>query len=146
MDFEGPIVGFKLRAPAEQALVVLRGLPGSGKSTLARAEYPDHWHLEPDQYCCDARGHYHFDLQFWPSAHEFCHMMTDFALARGKSVVVCDVFPRIADLEPYQALASAHNVRFRVRTLEGIGEPGIHRVPVTVLKQMRAAFEPLDDV
>ena len=143
MDFEVRLIGDRAQQPQE--LVVYRGLPGAGKSTTARRECPGHWHLEPDQYCCDANGRYHFDLQYWDDAHQFCRLMADYALARGQSVAVADVFPRLADLEPYQALANAHGVRFRVRTVEGVGVPGVHRVPLAVLAKMRAAFEPLDE-
>ena len=122
-------------------IVVIRGLPGSGKSTLAAEQFPDHLHYEPDHLISDTRGRYRFDDQFFAEAQSFVQHLADFALARGESVVVSDVFPSLAELEPYQELAEAHGASMRViDCTEQFGN--CHRVPVLVMKRMRQQFEP----
>lgn len=126
---------------AKPELVVIRGLPGSGKSTLAAEKYPDHLHYEPDHLISDTRGRYRFDDQFFGEAQLFVRHLADFALARGESVVVSDVFPTLAELEPYQGLADAHGATFKViDCTEQFGN--CHRVPMLVMQRMREQFEP----
>lgn len=122
-------------------LIVIRGLPGSGKSTLAAEKYPDYLHYEPDHLISDTRGRYRFDDQFFGEAQTFVRHLADFALARGESVVVSDVFPLLAEVEPYERLAEAHGALLRViDCMEQFGN--CHRVPVMVLDRMREQFEP----
>lgn len=121
-------------------LVIIRGFPGSGKSTHARVHYPDHLHYEPDHFYCDTQGRYRFDAQLWTQACEWTLALTDFALARGESVVVTDVLPRIADLDPYRNLAAAHGAILKIITLFGT-HGNTHRVPVYVLRRMAKEFE-----
>lgn len=122
-------------------LIIIRGLPGTGKSYRAVHDYPHHLHYEPDLYCCDARGRYRFDLQFWSECQRMCQIMTDFALARRESVVVTDVFLKRAEMVPYHQLARTHGARFCVFTTKGEGVTGTHRVPFFVLQKMREEFE-----
>lgn len=126
-------------------LVVIRGLPGSGKSTLAAKDFPNHLHYEPDHLISDTRGRYRFDEQFFDEAKLFVRHLADFALARGESVVVSDVFPLLSDIEPYQALAEAHGAALRViDCVEQFGN--CHKVPVLVIEKMRQKFEPWGSV
>lgn len=122
-------------------LVVLRGLPSTGKSTLARERFPAYLLWEPDAFVTDGHGRYRFDLQYWPDALSWCYRMADHSLARGESCVVADVFPSWMDVAPYYQLAAAHGARMRVVTIRGLGAPGKHRVPVSVLDQMTRRFE-----
>lgn len=121
-------------------LIIIRGFPGSGKSTHASEHYPDFLHYEPDHFFCDSAGRYRFDAQLWTQACEWTQALTDFALARGESVVVTDVFPRLSDLDPYRNLAAAHGADMRVITLLGT-HGNTHRVPVYVLARMAREFE-----
>jgi len=121
-------------------LIIIRGLPGSGKSTRAMREYPDHLHYEPDHLFCDTRGRYRFDAQLFADACQWVQKMTDFALARQENVVVSDVFARLADIEPYKKLAEAHGAEVKVITCEE-QYGNTHRVPVTIIEQMRQDFE-----
>lgn len=121
-------------------LVIIRGLPGSGKSTRAKTEFKNHLHYEPDHLFCDTQGRYRFDSQVWEQACKWVWIMTDFALARGESVVVSDVFAVRSEIVPYRDLAAQHGAVFRIITCsEQFG--GVHRVPVTVQRAMRERFE-----
>ena len=121
-------------------LVIIRGLPGSGKSTRAKNEYPEYLHYEPDHLFCDTRGRYRFDAQIWDEACRWVWIMTDFALARGESVVVSDVFARLSEADPYRDLAKQHGAGFKILTCDEQFS-NQHRVPVTVLQGMRKRFE-----
>lgn len=127
-------------------LVLIRGLPGVGKSHAARGRYPEYWHFEPDHYTCDARGRYAFDAQLWPYCQQMCVLAVDLALARGRPVVVADVFPDLASMGPYRDLARLHRAQLRVLTIDGPGGPGVHGVPGFVLEEMRARFVPDEEI
>jgi len=127
----------------ELVLHIIRGLPGSGKSTAANS-YPDYLHYEPDHFFCDTRGDYLYDAQLWDKACEWTLSMTDLALARGRSVVVTDVFARADSLQPYRELAKAHGATIKITTRTG-DFGNCHRVPLFVLNSLRDAFEDIDD-
>jgi predicted kinase len=128
----------------ELELKIIRGLPGSGKSTKA-AEYPHHLHYEPDHFFCDTRGDYLYDAQLWDKACEWTLSMTDLALARGRSVVVTDVFARAESLQPYRELARAHGATINIATCSG-NFGNCHRVPLFVLRTLRDEFEVIDEL
>ena len=124
-------------------LIILRGLPGSGKSTRA-ADYPDHLHYEPDHFFSDTRGKYRFDSQLWGKACEWTLVMADFALARGESVVVSDVFSKAGSLAPYKDIATAHGAKILVKTCDG-DYGNSHRVPLFIYNQMKGEFDVIDE-
>jgi predicted kinase len=124
-------------------LVIIRGLPGSGKSTRAKTEFKNHLHYEPDHLFCDTQGRYRFDAQVWDQACRWVWIMTDFALARGESVVVSDVFATRSEIEPYRGLADQHGASFRIITCTK-QFCGVHRVPVTVQRYMQERFESIE--
>jgi len=121
-------------------LVIIRGLPGSGKSTLARTEYPDHYHYEPDHLFCDTQGRYLYDKQIWDDALKWVWKMVDFALAKGKDVVVSDVFATEEEVKPYRVLAAYHKANLMIVTCTNTFE-NEHHVPLTILHRMEEAFE-----
>lgn len=125
-------------------LVVIRGFPGSGKSTLAKTEYAEHLHYEADHLFCDTNGRYRFDLQLWDEACNWTFKMADFALARGESVVVSDVFTKVAQIDRYKHLAAVHGVQFIVRECQS-DFGNIHNVPMTVINMMKADYQEYPD-
>lgn len=135
-----PCLERRLSQSQEVELVIIRGLPGSGKSTLAKTAFADHLHYEPDHLFSDTNGRYLFDAQLFDKAKDFVLSMTDYALSRGESVVVSDVFPKIDELKPYVDLANYHDVSIRViYTSADYGN--VHRVPKYVLDEMLQAYE-----
>lgn len=135
-----PYLDRRLSQSLEPELVIIRGLPGSGKSTLAKEFLPDYLHYEPDHLFCDTNGVYRFDAQLFDKAKAFVQAMADFALARGESVVVSDVFAKISELEPYVYIAEYHDVNIRVICREA-DYGSVHNVSKFVFDEMKAAFE-----
>lgn len=122
------------------SLIIFRGLPGSGKSTRAQREYPAYLHYEPDHLFCDTKGVYRFEAQLMAEAHKFVAYLADLALSRGENVVISDVFPKYADLERFELIATAHNADYKVITCtEQYGN--CHHVPLFVLERMAQEFE-----
>jgi predicted kinase len=80
--------------PAARAeLAILIGLPGSGKTSFARAHLASHVHVSKDLMPNVARR----DARQLALVHE--------ALATGRSVVVDNINPRVADRAPLVAAA-----------------------------------------
>ncbi|WP_408580601.1 AAA family ATPase [Burkholderia cepacia] len=76
-------------------LVIVRGLLGSGKSTLAReiAERCGYAHFENDMFFETPSGYIHDHSRF-KDAKRWCLASTKDALARGRRVVVSNVFAK----------------------------------------------------
>ena len=125
-------------------LVIIRGLPGSGKSTRARQCFPNHLHYEPDHLLCDTNGKYIFDAQIWPKAIKFIELLTDLALAKGKDVVVSDVFCKLSETHRLIQIGRAHKSTIKTITCKQKFN-NVHNVPLFVLEDMEDAFEEAED-
>jgi predicted kinase len=80
--------------------IILIGLPGAGKTTFYRQYF--------------AATHTHISKDLWPHAsgrEARQHRLLDEALAAGRSVVVDNTNPRVADRQPLIAAARAHGAQ-----------------------------------
>lgn len=126
-----------------QKLIIVRGLPGSGKSTYARKLvdlHRDYQHLEADMYFVNNAGHYCFDPQHLPQAHDWCQQQARLALLEGKTVVVSNTFVRLWEMKSYLDLAE--QLKLRVEIVEAKGEfESIHDVPVSTIAKMAQRWQ-----
>lgn len=125
-------------------LVMVRGLPGSGKSTAARViAGPAGAVIEADQFFTKPDGRYEVIEDGFPLAHAWCQAETDAALTDGKTpVVVANISPDRADLEPYRRLAAQHGYRFTCLVAENRhGGQNIHGVTVQTIGKIKGKFE-----
>lgn len=118
--------------------MILIGLPGAGKTTFYRRHFPSHTHVSKD---------------LWPNAagrDARQRRAIDEALAAGRSVVVDNTHPAVADRAPIIAAARARgaqvvgyfvDVTTRAAVARNAGRTGREKVPnvaiFTVAKRMQ---------
>lgn len=123
------------------SLVLIRGLPGSGKSTTARRSFPNHIHIEADQYFIDLHGYYNFNASELTSAHNQCFKRTKHALLYNGDVVVSNTFTTIKEMERYYALRE-EIPNLEITIWECTGNFGsIHNVPAETLIKMQKRWQ-----
>ena len=86
--------------PSPPECIILVGLPGAGKTTLYRERF--------------AATHLHVSKDLWPNATQRegrQQKITDEALAVGKSIVVDNTNPTIADRAPLIRIARTRGAR-----------------------------------
>lgn len=126
----------------EADLVIIRGLPGSGKSTYAKKHFPNHLHVESDQFFMK-NGKYEFDINKLEMNHKRCFLKVKKALERGKKVVVSNTFTTKEEIQPYLDLAESLEKNVKVLRTEGQYQ-NQHRVPEETIKAMKARFQNID--
>lgn len=126
----------------EADLVIIRGLPGSGKSTYAKKHFPNHLHVESDQFFMK-NGKYEFDINKLKWNHDRCFNKVKKALRRGKKVVVSNTFTTKEEIQPYLDLAESLEKNVKVLRTEGQYK-NQHRVPEDKIKVMKARFQNID--
>ena len=117
-------------------LILIRGLPGSGKSTMARFKYPNHIHLESDDYFINSDGDYCFDGSLIKEAHAWCFNTAKILTRQGHNIVVSNTFTQKWEIQKYLEL------RVTKRVVVATGSYGsIHNVPEDVIKKMAERWE-----
>ncbi len=128
----------------QSSLILLRGLPGSGKSTLAEVisengRYP---FFSVDDYFTDAGGTYSFVFSENHLAYKQCEKMVEQAMMNNsKKIIVHNTFTMEWEIEPYFKLASEHQYRVFVLTVENRhGSKNIHEIPEEHIQKMREKY------
>jgi predicted kinase len=125
-------------------LIILRGLPGSGKTTLAEVlseagKYPV---FSVDDYFTDENGHYEFRFQENHLAYKQCEEGVRTAMQQGApKIILHNTFTIEWEMEPYFKLASEHDYRLHVLTVENRhGSGNVHDIPEEHIERMRAKY------
>jgi len=125
-------------------LIILRGLPGSGKTTLAEVlseggTYPV---FSVDDYFTDENGHYEFRFQENHLAYKQCEEGVRTAMQQGApKIILHNTFTIEWEMEPYFKLASEHDYRLHVLTVENRhGSANVHDIPEEHIERMRAKY------
>jgi len=125
-------------------LIILRGLPGSGKTTLAEVlseggTYPV---FSVDDYFTDENGHYEFRFQENHLAYKQCEEGVRTAMQQGApKIILHNTFTIEWEMEPYFKLASEHDYRLHVLTVENRhGSSNVHDIPEEHIERMRAKY------
>ena len=125
-------------------LIILRGLPGSGKTTLAEVlseggTYPV---FSVDDYFTDENGHYEFRFQENHLAYKQCEEGVRTAMQQGApKIILHNTFTMEWEMEPYFKLASEHDYRLHVLTVENRhGSGNVHDIPEEHIERMRAKY------
>lgn len=114
-------------------LVLIRGVPGSGKSTRAR-NMEGYVHFEADMFFTK-EGHYLFDPDLLPAAHQWCFLKTREALRQGCRVVVSNVFANPWDIKPYVELGYP----YEIIQADGVWL-NIHQIDLARVERMRSTW------
>jgi predicted kinase len=116
-------------------LILIRGLPGSGKSTMAKERFPNHRHLETDQYF-EREGKYQYDVKKMPEAHAWCQARAKELLKQGHDVVVSNTFTQRWEMGPYLKMG------YPATILTATGQyANVHGVPAEKIEQMKKRWE-----
>jgi predicted kinase len=128
----------------QSSLILLRGLPGSGKSTLAEVlsengRYP---FFSVDDYFTDENGSYSFVFFENHLAYKQCEKMVELAMINNsKKIIVHNTFTMEWEIEPYFKMASEHQYRVFVLTVENRhGSKNIHEIPEEHIQKMREKY------
>ena len=128
------------------SLILLRGLPGSGKTTLANllseeGKYPVH---SIDSYFTNAKtGEYNFEFDKNHLAYKQCEEQTINSIKQCfEKIFIDNTFTIEWELEPYFKLASQHNYKIFVITVENRhGNKNTHHVSDEQIEKMAAKYK-----
>lgn len=124
-------------------LILIRGIPGSGKSTKGRSielSHSDHIVLEAYMYMYDNKGKYIFNPNKLKEAHKWCQTTTRCLLLSGKSVIVCNTFIKLWELDPYIKIAK--EIGCDIEILRVVGNyVNTHNVPQDTIDRMKSTYE-----
>jgi len=135
----------------KKILHIVRGLPGSGKSTKSR-ELANAVNFssecEADDYFITSRG-YEFNPKELPEAHAWCKERAKNAMATDVPVViVSNTSSQLWEFQPYLDMAKKYGYTVKVndifdggKTDEELAKRNVHKVPLEVIKKMRARWE-----
>ncbi|MES2681794.1 MAG: AAA family ATPase [Bacteroidota bacterium] len=128
------------------SLIVLRGLPGSGKSTLSGVLSDDgRWPVfSVDDYFTDPQsGDYAFKFAENHRAYQQCLDNTEAAMAKKTEKIILDnTFTLDWEMEPYFKLASDHQYRVFVVTVENHhGGKNQHGISDEQIAKMAAKYK-----
>lgn len=125
-------------------LTIIRGLPGSGKTSLAMALIVGSRSggalIETDMFHT-INGKYEFRPERQRNAESWARGAAAFRLSQQRDVVVTDVFPTLADIEPYRGIAAHFHADFQVIEVHGPW-PDIHDVRAEDRERIIATWEP----
>jgi len=134
-------------------VVLFRGPQGSGKSTAAEsfcAREKELVHLEADDYYLDERGVYHFREEDHALAHLSCKKEAKSWISLGYVPVISNTFSLKREINDYLTHLAVTPEETLVITChrgwsaERYAERSIHSVPVRVIAELLARWEPWD--
>jgi predicted kinase len=120
-------------------LILIRGVPGSGKSTYAKKHFPNHRHLEADQFHMKG-GKYDWKPENVKKSHDWCQKETEAELDNDKKVVVSNTFTTLKEMTYYIELAKKMNKKIKVLRMTTQFK-NVHNVPEEVLEKMKKRFQ-----
>jgi predicted kinase len=136
-----------------KTLFLIRGLPSSGKSTKAKEIFKDSSDAEiceADQYFIDEEtGEYKFDPSKLSEAHKACREKVKDAMSlMVDCVIVSNTSTRLFEYQVYLDMAKQYGYKVNIinifdggKTDEELAKRNVHRVPLEVIKAMRARWE-----
>ena len=130
----------------KKKLILIRGAQGSGKSTLAslyaRRPCQVRW-VEADMFFTSKNGHYNFDPQKLPEAHDWCYKQAVDGLNDQECdlVIVSNTFVDPEHMKPY--INVARSLGIPVEVIVCFGEyRNEHGVPKSVVERTRNSMVP----
>lgn len=127
--------------------VLIAGVPGSGKTTYALKNFPNHYHLEADDWFMDSNGKYTFNSSQLANAHKYCKLAFEKALQKNLNVVVSNTFTKRWEREFYFKKAKEYGYRTLIVHMKTkyVNNHGVSEEKVQSMKNTFEPFYPYDE-